>query len=88
MKKLFLFLIFAGLSCSAVAKTVVLYHTSDTHGFYYPKNNRGGFAALSALVQKEKYPYLLLDSGDFANGTIEAKNSKGLTSVRLMNAAG
>lgn len=88
MKKLFLFLILAGLSCSAFAKTIVLYHTSDTHGFYYPKNNRGGFAALSALVQKEKYPYLLLDSGDFANGTIEAKNSKGLTSVRLMNAAG
>ncbi len=78
----------AGLSCAAFSKTIVLYHTSDTHGFYYPKNNRGGFAALAALTAKEKRPYLLLDSGDFASGTIEAKNSKGLTSVRLMNAAG
>lgn len=88
MKKIFLLFFLAGFSCCAFAKTIVLYHTSDTHGFYYPKNNRGGFAALASLVSKEKHPFLLLDSGDFANGTIEAKNSQGLTSVHLMNAAG
>lgn len=70
------------------AKTTVIYHTSDTHGFYYPKDGRGGFAALAGLLQQEKRPYLLLDSGDFANGTVEAKNSQGVKSVLLMNAVG
>lgn len=88
MKKLFLLFVLVGFSCCTFAKTIMLYHTSDTHGFYYPKNNRGGFAALASLIKKEKRPYLLLDSGDFANGTIEAKKSQGLTSVRLMNAVG
>ncbi len=88
MKRLFLLLFLAGFSCCAFAKTIVFYHTSDTHGFYYPKNNRGGFAAVAALVNREQNPFLLLDSGDFASGTIEAKKSQGLTSVQLMNAAG
>ena len=70
------------------AKTTVIYHTSDTHGFYYPKDGRGGFAALAGLLQQEKRPYLLLDSGDFANGTVEAKNSQGVKSVLLMTAVG
>ena len=30
----------------------------------------------------------MLDSGDFANGTVEAKNSQGVKSVLLMNAVG
>lgn len=88
MKKIFLLFFFTLFSFGVTAKTLVLYHTSDTHGFYYPQNNRGGFAALAALVNKENRPFLLLDSGDFAGGTIEAKNSRGLTSVRLMNAVG
>ncbi len=79
-----LFLAVGGLP----AKTVVLYHTSDTHGFFYPQNGRGGFAALAQVVAKEKNPYLLLDSGDFANGTVETKNSKGANAVTLMNAVG
>ena len=58
------------------AKTIVLYHTSDTHGFFYPENGQGGVAALAAVVRQEKLPHLLLDSGDFANGTIETKNSR------------
>lgn len=70
------------------AKTVVLYHTSDTHGFFYPKNGQGGFAALASVVKHEKHPHLLLDSGDFANGTVETKTSKGAKAVELMNAVG
>lgn len=88
MKKLMLLLAFVFAACGLFAKTTVIYHTSDTHGFYYPKNGVGGFAALKAVLNKEKNPYLLLDSGDFANGTIEAKESKGLKSVELMNAVG
>jgi len=88
MKKLFFLLVLALLPFSASAETIVLYHTSDAHGFYYPRKGTGGFAALASVVKSEKRPYLLLDSGDFANGTVEAKESKGLTSIRLMNALG
>lgn len=70
------------------AKTLVLYHTSDTHGFFYPEAGQGGFAALANIVKQDKSPHLLLDSGDFANGTVETKHSKGLKAVELMNAVG
>ena len=75
-------------SLSLFAKTTVLYHTSDSHGFFYPKNNKGGFAVLAKLLSQEKNPYLLLDSGDFAEGTIETKTSKGIKAVQLMNKVG
>ncbi len=89
MKKSFLFLLAALLLPLMLdAKTTVIYHTSDSHGFYYPKDGLGGFAALAGLLKQEKNPYILLDSGDFANGTVEAKNSQGVKSVLLMNALG
>ncbi len=86
LKYSLIFVFFLGLVPFLSAKTLVLYHTSDGHGFYYPKNDRGGVAALGAVLKQEKGPYLLLDSGDFASGTIEAKDSKGLSSIKLMNA--
>ncbi len=70
------------------AKTTTIYHTSDTHGFYYPRNGQGGFAAVASVVKHGPQPYLLLDSGDFANGTIEAKKSKGIKSAQIMNKVG
>jgi 2',3'-cyclic-nucleotide 2'-phosphodiesterase (5'-nucleotidase family) len=82
------------LPFSLSAKETVVYHTSDTHGFYFAQENRetgelkGGFAALAAVLKKGPQSYLLLDSGDFSNGTIEAKKSKGLKSIQLMNAVG
>lgn len=96
MKKLLTAVLAAGLCTFAYAKDIVIYHTSDTHGFYYPTQKPGakdgvlwgGFAAVKSVVDKETLPRLLLDSGDFANGTIEAAESKGLTSVKLMNAVG
>lgn len=88
MKKM-LFLVAALLLPLALfAKTTVLYHTSDTHGFYYPKDGQGGFAALASYIKQGPKNYLLLDSGDFSNGTVEAKNSKGLKSVEYMNGMG
>lgn len=71
-----------------LAKTTTVYHTSDTHGFFFPKDGRGGFAALANVVKKGPQPYLLLDSGDFANGTVETRNSKGLKAVQIMNKMG
>ena len=73
------------LGMPSFAKTIVLYHTSDTHGFFYPENGQGGAAALAAVLDKETEPYLLLDGGDFAEGTVETQRSKGLKAVKLMN---
>ncbi len=85
-------------SVAAFAKTIVIYHTSDVHGSYLPRPAKwdkenstrtiGGFPALSALVKKEHDPVLLLDSGDWYQGTPEGNFTKGMASVELMNKLG
>lgn len=87
MKKLLLILLLL-FPLVVSSKTLVIFHTSDTHGFFYPQNKIGGFAALKNVINHEKKPFLLLDSGDFANGTAEAKFSRGTKAVQLMNAVG
>jgi len=82
----------------AGAATIVVYHTSDAHGWYsarpalWDNENStrviGGFPALSALLKKEKNPYILLDSGDLSQGTPEGILTKGIASVILMNQLG
>lgn len=92
MKKLVLVWVAFLFPLVLTAKDTVIYHTSDTHGFFYAQQDskdgqlKGGFAALAAVVKNGPKNYLLLDSGDFSNGTIETKNSKGLKAVELMNA--
>ena len=100
MKRIFpilaLLLAFTGLH--AAAAVIAVYHTSDAHGWYsarpalWDKENStrsiGGFAALSALLQKETTPYLLLDSGDMFQGTPEGILTKGMASIALMNQLG
>ena len=96
MKILSSIILALAMAIPASAETVVIYHTSDVHGGYavhQAKRNGvqkdiGGFAALSALVQKEKNPYLLLDSGDTFQGTPEGNFSKGMATVELMNQLG
>lgn len=88
MKKLLVLCVSFFFVSAIWGKTIVLYHTSDTHGFFYPKNGVGGFAALGAIISAETKPYLLLDSGDFANGTAETKQTQGLAAVELMNKVG
>ena len=88
MKKLSLLAIVLFTPLLLLAKTTVVYHTSDTHGFFFPRNGQGGFAALAAVLKKGPQPYLLLDSGDFANGTVETRNSKGIKAVQIMNKMG
>lgn len=75
------------------AEKLVIYHTSDIHGYYFPrldKNNRlfGGFSIFENVLRSEKEPFVLLDSGDFSSGNKEANDSNGLYSIELMNAAG
>ena len=88
MKKVNLLIALMCLPLLLVAKTTTLYHTSDTHGFFFPREGQGGFAALEAVLKSGPKHYLLLDSGDFANGTIETRNSKGLKAVEVFNKMG
>jgi 2',3'-cyclic-nucleotide 2'-phosphodiesterase (5'-nucleotidase family) len=92
--KLLLTLIFANLFAvsSLFAKTVVIYHTSDVHGYYFSREKDGkkigGFAALKSLINKEKDPVLLFDSGDWFQGTPEGSLSKGKNTIDIMNFLG
>ena len=85
MRKTWLLAVFLFVPLLLAAKTTTIYHTSDVHGFFYPKNGQGGFAALAAVLKEGPQGYLLLDSGDFSNGTVETRNSKGLKGVQMMN---
>ncbi|MDR0952876.1 MAG: bifunctional metallophosphatase/5'-nucleotidase [Elusimicrobiota bacterium] len=96
MKRLLLaFLLLFTLS-ALQAKEIIIYHTSDTHGHYFDSKNtngklQGGFAALASYIEKnsEKFPnYLLLDSGDFIQGDLEANKSKGQSSIGIYNTLG
>ena len=92
LKRFFILPLLLLLAATAFCKEVNIYHTSDTHGFYFPREINGkltgGFAALAALLDGDKSQYLLLDSGDWAAGTAEAKAGKGALSVQFMNKLG
>jgi len=89
LKKLFVLPLLLLLAATAFCKTINIYHTSDTHGQYFPREidgkQIGGFAALAALVENDPLPHLLLDGGDWSTGTAEASLSRGYLSVQLMN---
>ncbi len=88
MKKISLLAVLLVAPLLVLAKTTTVYHTSDTHGFFFPRHGVGGFAALANVLKNGPQPYLLLDSGDFANGTVETRDSKGLKAVQIMNFMG
>src|SRR5574344_2519872 len=91
-KKVSLFAILLCLACFVIAKDITIFHTSDVHGFYFPRNLKGntigGFAALAGYINNYKQPYLLLDSGDFSSGTLETKKSNGALSISIMKEMG
>lgn len=82
---------------SAPQGELVIFHTSDIHGYikphkarwYQPRPDRmiGGFEVLGAHLDAEPRPYLLLDSGDIYQGAPEGTLSKGSAVVELMNLA-
>ena len=100
MKKHLLIALIAILfsSTTLCAEIISVYNTTDVHGWYFsrparwnkadPKREIGGFSALSALLKKEKNPYILLDSGDMFQGTPEGNFTKGNASIALMNYLG
>lgn len=71
-------------------------HTNDVHGRlapvdYYGKNNVGGFAARAKLIKdikSETENVLVLDAGDFAQGTLFFKFFDGIPDVKFMSKVG
>lgn len=72
---------------------LVVIHTNDMHG-YYETNEKDGVLGISAVkalkgyYQKQGANVLLLDAGDFSQGTNLVNYYDGLNAVAFMNAAG
>ncbi len=104
MKQLYLIIFMAFLSVLTVGakknKQLVILHTNDTHSAVMPLNEnldnkdlagRGGFLRRLNMIKEErsKYPNLLLiDSGDFSQGSGYYTLFKGEVEVGLMNQMG
>lgn len=98
-KILFLFNILAvSLWCAGFAQSqpLVIMHTNDTHSQIDPYSHKsdvnvGGFLRREAAIREvraENPNTLLLDAGDFSQGTPYFNFFKGYVEVRLMNAMG
>lgn len=82
---------------SAAAEPIKLriYHTNDIHGWimtrpdkFRPERQIGGAEALAALIAREKGPKLVLDAGDWWQGTPEGSLSTGAAVAEVFNAIG
>lgn len=84
----------------AKGRKITILHTNDTHSCVYPLNpnladtmlaGRGGFVRRAGMIkqEREKNPKLLmLDSGDFSQGSTYYTLYKGDVEVGLMNLMG
>ncbi|MBI4349458.1 MAG: bifunctional metallophosphatase/5'-nucleotidase [Elusimicrobia bacterium] len=91
-------LLLAAASAGAETVKIAVYHTNDVHGWIHPKPATwyakdpkrpiGGFAAAARVLQGETLPKLLLDGGDWFQGTPEAALSSGTAVVDCFNALG
>lgn len=99
MKTLRLLLVLALSAPAAFAADEVVvnvWHTNDVHGWFMPRSNKststprmiGGLAAMKALMDKDKGPKLLVDGGDWWQGTPEGSLTKGAAAVEVFNAMG
>ena len=92
-----LVLLMTGSAMAQNDKQIVILHSNDTHSCIYPLNvnladtalaGRGGYLRRAAFVeqQRKQYPNLLLiDSGDFSQGSPYYTLNKGEVEVGLMN---
>jgi 2',3'-cyclic-nucleotide 2'-phosphodiesterase (5'-nucleotidase family) len=93
-----LMLVLLALAPRALAADTIkirVYHTNDIHGWIMPRPDRfqtnrqiGGAAALAALIGKEAGPKLVLDAGDWWQGTPEGSLTKGAAMADVFNAIG
>ena len=89
--------LFVSLVITAQNKELVILHTNDTHSCIVPLNpnladttkaGRGGFIRRAVLVEEQRKEHpnlLLLDSGDFSQGSPYYTLFKGDVEVGLMN---
>ena len=99
MKKIILFImLLAGFRAQAQEQKLFLVHTSDTHSCIEPispnfsdtaQANKAGYLRRAALLEqmRQEYPdnMVLLDCGDFSQGSAYYNLFKGEVEVKLMN---
>ena len=94
MKALLLVLLAVAAPAAEPIK-VRVYHTNDIHGWVMPRPDKlqparaaGGAAALASLISRETGPRLVLDGGDWWQGTPEGTLTKGEVVADVFNAIG
>ena len=104
MKRILLYLVLCPfvflIACTPKADHLTILHTNDTHSQVEPKaNGQGGYARRMGLIERERQAdanLLLVDAGDFCQGTpyfnfyhgrveIDAMNRMGYDAVTLGN---
>jgi 5'-nucleotidase/UDP-sugar diphosphatase len=95
MRLIMLAVLALGARAAAEPITIRVYHTNDVHGWIMPRPDKfqtnrmiGGAAALAALIEKETGPKLVLDAGDWWQGTPEGSLTKGEAVAEVFNAIG
>ena len=97
LPRLLLCVVLRGGARAGAADTIKVrvYHTNDVHGWIMPRPDRfqkarliGGGAALAALIAKDEGPKLILDAGDWWQGTPEGNLTKGEAVADVFNAVG
>lgn len=93
MKSLLLALLVALPASAAEPIKLTVFHTNDIHGWIMsrpdakePAKLVGGFAAAAAVAKAHKGHKLVLDAGDWYQGTPEGTLSRGLVMIDLFNA--
>ncbi|MDX6768071.1 MAG: bifunctional UDP-sugar hydrolase/5'-nucleotidase [Elusimicrobiota bacterium] len=83
------------LAAPAAAVEVTVWHTNDVHGWLMarpakddPKKLVGGAPAFAALLARHEGPRLLLDAGDWWQGTPEGSLTHGAVMAEYFNALG
>lgn len=79
----------------AAALVVRVYHTNDVHGWIMARPDAldhdrpiGGEATFKALIDRDPGPKLVLDAGDWWQGTPEGSLTKGAAVAEVFNAVG
>lgn len=87
-----LFSLFIFVGCSEKATTLTILHTNDTHSQVEPKaDGRGGYARRMGLIAREREQdpnLLLLDAGDFSQGTPYFNFFHGRVEIDALNRMG
>lgn len=97
MKRLLYLFVLLGIAplmlCAQAGKSITILHTSDTHSCIEPdsKTGLGGYVRRATFVEqmrKENPQLLLVDCGDFSQGSLYYNLFKGAAEVVLMNVMG